>query len=173
MSSRRFGACRRLRLGVVTALSILLLLALTPLLGACGGAEPTAEVLIVTATFTSLPIAQGPTVTLAPTREEVPTTTTLASPPPPGPTVTLAPPVDPQASATPEPAGTEAPAPAATATTTPKPQPKAPALNSLMDDVQQARASIDKLEKMGVKTIYPGHGAPFTMETLLSHLDPG
>jgi Tol biopolymer transport system component len=127
MSSCRSGVFRRLRLGAVAALSIVLVL--TTLLGACGGSEPTAEVLIVTATFTPQSVAQEPTVTLAPTREELPSST-LPSPPPPEPTVTLAPPEDTKASATPEPAGTEAPAPEASATSTPKPKPKAPALNS-------------------------------------------
>jgi hypothetical protein len=127
MSSCRFGVVRRLRLGAVAALSIVLVL--TALLGACGGSEPTAEILIVTATFTPQSVAQPPTVTLAPTREEV-AGTTLPSPPPLAPTVTLAPPEDTKASATPEPADTEAPAPEATPTSTPKPKPKAPALNS-------------------------------------------
>ncbi len=39
-----------------------------------------------------------------------------------------------------------------------------PALNSIMDDRATAQASIEKLKSLNVKTIYPGHGAPFSMD---------
>jgi len=43
---------------------------------------------------------------------------------------------------------------------------KTPKLNSLMDDPIAAQASIAALERLAVKTIYPGHGQPFAMEQL-------
>ena len=39
-----------------------------------------------------------------------------------------------------------------------------PKLNSLMDDLTTATASVEKLSKLGIRTIYPGHGKPFTMD---------
>lgn len=45
---------------------------------------------------------------------------------------------------------------------------KSPTLNSLMDDVTAAKASIDKLESMKISTIYPGHGPPFPWELLVN-----
>jgi hydroxyacylglutathione hydrolase len=39
-----------------------------------------------------------------------------------------------------------------------------PSLNSIMDDMVAAKASIERLKRLDTKTIYPGHGKPFTME---------
>lgn len=36
-----------------------------------------------------------------------------------------------------------------------------------MDDLSAAKASIEKLESLDVKTVYPGHGEPFTREEFL------
>jgi len=36
-----------------------------------------------------------------------------------------------------------------------------PALNSIMDDLAEAKASVEKLKSLGIKTIYPGHGEAF------------
>ena len=36
----------------------------------------------------------------------------------------------------------------------------------MIDDMDAARASIEKLRKMNVKTVYPGHGKPFTMDAV-------
>jgi len=44
---------------------------------------------------------------------------------------------------------------------------KAPALNALMDDMNAAAASLQKLESMQIRTVYPGHGQPFTMAELV------
>jgi glyoxylase-like metal-dependent hydrolase (beta-lactamase superfamily II) len=43
---------------------------------------------------------------------------------------------------------------------------KKPALNSIMDDRIAALASVEKLKGLNVKTIYPGHGAPFQLSEL-------
>jgi hydroxyacylglutathione hydrolase len=45
---------------------------------------------------------------------------------------------------------------------------KEPALNSIMDDLDLASASIDRLSRLGVGTVYPGHGRPFTMQQFLA-----
>ena len=42
---------------------------------------------------------------------------------------------------------------------------KGPALNLLMDD-PAAAATIARLEKLKIETVYPGHGTPFAMELL-------
>ena len=39
-----------------------------------------------------------------------------------------------------------------------------PGLNSIMDDMAAASASTERLKKLGIKTVYPGHGKPFPME---------
>ena len=39
-----------------------------------------------------------------------------------------------------------------------------PRLGSIMDDVSQAQASVDRLRTMSVTTVYPGHGTPFEMD---------
>jgi len=41
-----------------------------------------------------------------------------------------------------------------------------PALNSIMDDLPTAHASVEFLRHLGVQTVYPGHGAPFRLEEL-------
>ena len=43
-----------------------------------------------------------------------------------------------------------------------------PSLNSIMDDVDAAHASMRKLEKLGIVMVYPGHGIPFKMNELPS-----
>ncbi len=42
-----------------------------------------------------------------------------------------------------------------------------PALNSIMDDLASAEASIEKLKGMSVKTVYPGHGKPFPLDEFI------
>jgi len=41
-----------------------------------------------------------------------------------------------------------------------------PALNSIMDDLAAAQASIEKLKGLGIDTVYPGHGGPFPMKVI-------
>jgi hydroxyacylglutathione hydrolase len=43
-----------------------------------------------------------------------------------------------------------------------------PALNSIMDDLAAANASVGKLQSLEINTVYPGHGQPFPMERLLT-----
>jgi hydroxyacylglutathione hydrolase len=43
---------------------------------------------------------------------------------------------------------------------------RAPAPNALMDDTVALEASLDKLRGLAVKTVYPGHGRPFSMDML-------
>jgi glyoxylase-like metal-dependent hydrolase (beta-lactamase superfamily II) len=43
-----------------------------------------------------------------------------------------------------------------------------PALNSIMDNVEAAQASLKKLSRFEINTIYPGHGTPFPMERVIS-----
>ncbi len=45
---------------------------------------------------------------------------------------------------------------------------KTPALNSLMDDLKAASASVEKLRNYTIKTVYPGHGQPFKMGVFLA-----
>ena len=42
-----------------------------------------------------------------------------------------------------------------------------PVLNSIMDDLEAANASVVKLRSLAVKTVYPGHGKPFPMEQFI------
>lgn len=42
-----------------------------------------------------------------------------------------------------------------------------PALGAIMDDEVAARASLAKLEGLGIQTVYPGHGSPFLLEQLV------
>ncbi|MFW5727599.1 MAG: MBL fold metallo-hydrolase [Spirochaetia bacterium] len=42
-----------------------------------------------------------------------------------------------------------------------------PVLNSIMDDLTEANASIEKLKKFEVSTVYPGHGKSFPMEMFI------
>jgi len=44
-----------------------------------------------------------------------------------------------------------------------------PALNSIMDDLAAANASVEKLKSLEIHTVYPGHGQPFPMEKLQKH----
>lgn len=44
---------------------------------------------------------------------------------------------------------------------------KRPALNSLMDNKEAAYNSIEKLSRLRITTVYPGHGKPFSMQALL------
>lgn len=41
---------------------------------------------------------------------------------------------------------------------------KTPKKNTLIDDVAEMDASIEKMKTLDIRTIYPGHGKPFTME---------
>ena len=45
---------------------------------------------------------------------------------------------------------------------------KMPRLNSIMDDLEAAKASIDKLSNSPINTVYPGHGRPFPIDGALS-----
>ncbi len=45
---------------------------------------------------------------------------------------------------------------------------KLPGLNSIMDEVEIGQASLEKLAGLGIKTIYPGHGKPFSLTDLIS-----
>ena len=42
-----------------------------------------------------------------------------------------------------------------------------PALNSIMDDRAAAQASVEKLKRLNVTRIYPGHGASFSLDHFL------
>ena len=46
-----------------------------------------------------------------------------------------------------------------------------PKINSLMDDLETANASIDMLNKLKVDIVYPGHGRPFSMNSFLTRLN--
>ena len=39
-----------------------------------------------------------------------------------------------------------------------------PGLNSIIDDLMAANASVEKLKSLRIDTVYPGHGKPFPME---------
>jgi glyoxylase-like metal-dependent hydrolase (beta-lactamase superfamily II) len=39
-----------------------------------------------------------------------------------------------------------------------------------MDDPAAARESIEILKRLSIKTVYPGHGQPFSMESLLENI---
>ncbi len=41
-----------------------------------------------------------------------------------------------------------------------------PALNSIMDDLAAAQASVKKLKSRNIQTVYPGHGQPFLLDQL-------
>ena len=45
-----------------------------------------------------------------------------------------------------------------------------PVLNSIMDDLTTANASVEKLKSLEIKTVYPGHGKPFPMEQFMKPL---
>lgn len=42
-----------------------------------------------------------------------------------------------------------------------------PSLNSIMDDLAVATASIEKLRSLPIDTVYPGHGNPFQIEEFI------
>jgi len=44
-----------------------------------------------------------------------------------------------------------------------------PVLNSIMDDSDEANASVGKLKKLRINTVYPGHGKQFPMELLIKN----
>ena len=41
-----------------------------------------------------------------------------------------------------------------------------PELNPIMDDVEAAKECLFRLDKLSIKTIFPGHGTPFAMKNL-------
>lgn len=45
-----------------------------------------------------------------------------------------------------------------------------PELNSIMDDLAAASASVDKLKRLAVNTVYPGHGKPFPIEQFMQSI---
>jgi glyoxylase-like metal-dependent hydrolase (beta-lactamase superfamily II) len=45
---------------------------------------------------------------------------------------------------------------------------KQPAMSAIMDDPATGEASLAKLERLGIHTVYPGHGQPFPMVSFLS-----
>ena len=46
---------------------------------------------------------------------------------------------------------------------------KQPKLNKLIDDPLAANASVEKLKRLEIKTVYPGHGEPFPMELFVKN----
>ena len=44
---------------------------------------------------------------------------------------------------------------------------KKPELNSIIDDPIEANASVEKLKRYEISTVYPGHGTPFPMNSLM------
>jgi glyoxylase-like metal-dependent hydrolase (beta-lactamase superfamily II) len=44
-----------------------------------------------------------------------------------------------------------------------------PALNALMDDRAAGQASVERLRRLDVHTVYPGHGKPFPMKQFLAN----
>jgi len=44
-----------------------------------------------------------------------------------------------------------------------------PGLNSIMDDPATAYVSIEKLKQLSIRTVYPGHGEPFLMESFIKN----
>jgi hydroxyacylglutathione hydrolase len=47
---------------------------------------------------------------------------------------------------------------------------KIPQRNILVDDAAEMDASIEKLKALNIKTVYPGHGKPFTMEEFIKNI---
>ena len=43
---------------------------------------------------------------------------------------------------------------------------KTPVLNSMLDELSSAQASLEALNKLEIKTVYPGHGEPFPFQQL-------
>ena len=48
---------------------------------------------------------------------------------------------------------------------------KQPVINSIMDDVAAAEASVEKLKGLEITTVYPGHGQPFPLELFVNNTD--
>jgi glyoxylase-like metal-dependent hydrolase (beta-lactamase superfamily II) len=48
-----------------------------------------------------------------------------------------------------------------------------PALNSIMDDLEAANESVERLKSLHISTVYPGHGQPFPMEQLMERHQQG
>ena len=46
-----------------------------------------------------------------------------------------------------------------------------PQLNSIIDDIAAAKESVEILNRYEIKTIYPGHGEPFTLEQLKEQIE--
>jgi glyoxylase-like metal-dependent hydrolase (beta-lactamase superfamily II) len=44
---------------------------------------------------------------------------------------------------------------------------KKPELNSIMDDLESANLSVEKLRQLKINTVYPGHGQPFRMNLFI------
>ena len=47
---------------------------------------------------------------------------------------------------------------------------KSPSLNSIMDDMDAAKASVERLKGLEIKTIYPGHGQSIPKEQLVENV---
>jgi len=47
-----------------------------------------------------------------------------------------------------------------------------PGINALMDDPAACQASLEKLQGFEIKTVYPGHGQPFTMDAFQAAYRP-
>ena len=45
---------------------------------------------------------------------------------------------------------------------------KKPSINSIMDELDAAKASVEKLKGYEINTVYPGHGRPFLLEQFTS-----
>ena len=45
---------------------------------------------------------------------------------------------------------------------------KKPELNTMLDDLPTAQASLQKLGSLGIGTVYPGHGAPFSLQEVFN-----
>ena len=48
-----------------------------------------------------------------------------------------------------------------------------PAINSIMDDPVACEVSVDKLQALGISTVYPGHGGPFAMDSFIASYREG
>jgi len=44
-----------------------------------------------------------------------------------------------------------------------------PVVNSIMDDSEEANASVEKLKKLRINTVYPGHGRQFPMKVFIKN----
>ena len=48
---------------------------------------------------------------------------------------------------------------------------KGPAINSIMDNLEAARSSVEKLRGYEINMVYPGHGKPFQMAEFYDHYE--